>query len=472
MMRSFLTTPRPATPVNSTITATLPPADACTNDGSLYTPDIQYTASQPDNEIFTGYCSDISENELLPEDEEVENQADDECESQTSLATAIATSRSAHSESSSTFRVREPLPLKKRKLVVPIRVERKKVRDERQLQLTKALTDLEKLIKSKKELFHGGQAGLQAYRARAIKSYLHMVVHNRRKGIEASEMAAESQGFAAKWGGRLVRVWVQKWVKDRILPSSSKGNHGKSFSLLNDPAIRAELRSYVRTDKWAMNPSKLVEFSQNKMVPDAAKKYLQHIVDVEMPQGLKRYMEVELFPRIQLRVGRGVSLSTARRILHLEGFRYTEHKKGLYYDGHERPDVVQYRQDEFLPQMAEHQQRLVEYIVGEVDKELEKTPLNFVERRLVLCAHDEMTAQANDGLKKSWILNGEQPLKKKGAGRGIHQSDVICSTIGWLKEASQTLEYGKNYEGYWTGELFVKQVSVAIGIKEHWLILF
>jgi hypothetical protein len=40
----------------------------------------------------------------------------------------------------------------------------------------------------------------------------------------------------------------------------------------------------------------------------------------------------------------------------------------------------------------------------------------------------------------------------------MHQSDVICSSIGWLKEASQSMEYRKNYEGYWNGELFVKQV--------------
>ena len=53
----------------------------------------------------------------------------------------------------------------------------------------------------------------------------------------------------------------------------------------------------------------------------------------------------------------------------------------------------------------------------------------------------------------------EQPLKKKGPGQGLHQSDAICSTVGWLCEASQTLEYGKNYDGYWNGELFVKQVS-------------
>lgn len=78
--------------------------------------------------------------------------------------------------------------------------------------------------------------------------------------------------------------------------------------------------------------------------------------------------------------------------------------------------------------------------------------------KLVLVAHDEMTAQAHDGEKMSWVWQGEQPLKKKGAGRGLHQSDFICSTVGWLKEASKTLEYGKNFDGFWNGELFVKQV--------------
>ena len=96
--------------------------------------------------------------------------------------------------------------------------------------------------------------------------------------------------------------------------------------------------------------------------------------------------------------------------------------------------------------------------MGETDKELEKVLANYVERHLVLLAHDESMVQANDGKGKSWVLDGEHPLKKKGIGRGLHQSDVICSTVGWLKEASQTLEYGKNYDGYWNGELFIKQV--------------
>ncbi|EIW56251.1 uncharacterized protein TRAVEDRAFT_22553 [Trametes versicolor FP-101664 SS1] len=73
-----------------------------------------------------------------------------------------------------------------------------------------------------------------------------------------------------------------------------------------------------------------------------------------------------------------------------------------------------------------------------------------------------MTVQANDGKAKSWVPDGEYPLKKKGVGRGIHRSDVICSTVGLLEEAGQSMEYGKNYEGYWTGELFVKQLQEKI----------
>ena len=104
---------------------------------------------------------------------------------------------------------------------------------------------------------------------------------------------------------------------------------------------------------------------------------------------------------------------------------------------------------------------MVEYKIGEVETELTKQ-LQPGEWRIVLVAHDESTMQANDGEKEGWVMNGEQPLKKKGAGRGLHQSDVICSTHGWLKGASVTMEYGKNYEGYWTGELFVKQVNKLI----------
>jgi hypothetical protein len=56
------------------------------------------------------------------------------------------------------------------------------------------------------------------------------------------------------------------------------------------------------------------------------------------------------------------------------------------------------------------------------------------------------------------VLEGEQPLRKKGVGRGLHRSDVICSTVGYITDAGEELEYGKSYEGYWDGTKFMVQV--------------
>ena len=57
------------------------------------------------------------------------------------------------------------------------------------------------------------------------------------------------------------------------------------------------------------------------------------------------------------------------------------------------------------------------------------------------------------------MLDGSHKLRKKGAGRGIHRSEFICNTAGWLREAGESLEYGKNHEGYWTGEHLAKQLK-------------
>ena len=75
-------------------------------------------------------------------------------------------------------------------------------------------------------------------------------------------------------------------------------------------------------------------------IPSAADKYLHKIVCDEMPCGLKHYMELELFPWIHLKVGKGISLSATQCWMHKEGFWYILYVKGLYYNGHDRPDVV------------------------------------------------------------------------------------------------------------------------------------
>ena len=90
---------------------------------------------------------------------------------------------------------------------------------------------------------------------------------------------------------------------------------------------------------------------------------------------------------------------------------------------------------------------------------------NYVEWRLVTSPHDETMSQANDGHDKGWVQNDEFPLWKKGQGRGLHESSTICGTVGYLKEGRQTLEYGKNYNSYWTGELFIKQACASFSLS-------
>jgi len=118
-----------------------------------------------------------------------------------------------------------------------------------------------------------------------------------------------------------------------------------------------------------MDPEKLALFSVGKLLLAAANQYLKQITDNEMPNSLKKYMEVELFPRIHLKATHGISLAMVRQWLHCEGFHYVSHKKGLFFDGHDRDDVIRYRQVEFIPGFKFHEPCLVQHVVGDVEKE-------------------------------------------------------------------------------------------------------
>ncbi|KAJ7333495.1 hypothetical protein DFH08DRAFT_708132 [Mycena albidolilacea] len=287
----------------------------------------------------------------------------------------------------------QPVRNKRRKLDVPVREQVRLKKEKRAKDRHDALTAVEKVISLKRTEYQGP---LQAKRTQVIQSTLHLVVRNSRSLMEASAMAAETHGFAAIWGSRLTRKWTAEWVKRRELPESERGRHAKTWSLLQDPEIKEELVAYLRSNKWSMDPAKLVQYSESQMVTAEMRKYVQTAVNKEMPRGLKKYLEVELFPRIGYKVSRGISLATARQF------------------------------------------------------------------QLILTPHDEMTAQANDADKSKWVLKGEMPIRKKGVGRGIHRSDIICSTVGHIDDAGEGMEYGKNYEGYWDGARFIKQLEVRI----------
>ncbi|TBU21360.1 hypothetical protein BD311DRAFT_832187 [Dichomitus squalens] len=257
---------------------------------------------------------------------------------------------------------------------IPMHVAAQRAREQ-------ALVEVKKLLNSQKTHLVSGANGLQAYRVRAIQACLHLMVHEGKGLMDASEVAAMGSLFSGKWGARLVRQWTQMWVKTRILPESQRGRHPKIMSVLTHPTVRAAVRTYLRSEKWSQNPVRLKQMMNNELSTEEAREYRHILESEEMPNGLKDFVMTEILPQYHLKPGR----------------------LGLY-----------------------------------------------------TCS---MVAQAHDGQRWSWLLNGESPLNKKGVGRGLHQSDFICSTVGWLYEASITLEYGKNHEGFWNGELFCQQLT-------------
>ena len=68
---------------------------------------------------------------------------------------------------------------------------------------------------------------------------------------------------------------------------SLTGHHAKTYSLLSDPSITVELRTYMRSNKWALDPEKLATFIKNQLIPAEAENYAHKIIDNEMPSGLK-----------------------------------------------------------------------------------------------------------------------------------------------------------------------------------------
>ena len=118
-------------------------------------------------------------------------------------------------------------------------------------------------------------------------------------------MAAECHGFAAAWGGCQICGWTRMWISQHVLPSSLTGCHAKVYLLLDDPEIAMELHTYIHSNKWVMDAPRLTDFSKNRLVPMEAEKYLHSIVQNEMLQGLKCYMELDLFPVSTLKLERG-----------------------------------------------------------------------------------------------------------------------------------------------------------------------
>ena len=110
------------------------------------------------------------------------------------------------------------------------------------------------------------------------------------------------------------------------------------------------------------------------------------------------------------------------------------------------------------------------------------------EKEHVLIVQDETVFHTNEYRRRTWLVQDQQPIRKKGAGHAVHVLDFICETIGRLKlseeqireqlelpgqlrlssiEARKIIYPGKGFDSWWDLPQLIRQVKDALAIFEH-----
>ncbi|KAJ7712776.1 hypothetical protein B0H16DRAFT_1811966 [Mycena metata] len=226
---------------------------------------------------------------------------------------------------------------------------------------------------------------------------------------EASMIVSKSQGHGV-YRARSIRRWIHTFLAHKKLPLHRYGQYHSS--ILNDE-----------------------DFS------DAIKLHLQHLSAKDghfTAQGLVDYVAS---PEIQQKLEdanirkRSISVWTARRWLRRLDWRYGRRRNGMYIDGHEREDIVEYRTAFVKRWLEKYEPRMVEY---DNDGKAVKEPIGYVLTgkykgqpfRLILVTHDESTFYAHDRRKVGWISSADKGKPQpKGEGQSIMVSDFL--TLEW-----------------------------------------
>ncbi|KAE9392941.1 hypothetical protein BT96DRAFT_967294 [Gymnopus androsaceus JB14] len=164
-----------------------------------------------------------------------------------------------------------------------------------------------------------------------------------------------------------------------------------------------------------------------------------------------------------------------RRWLVTLGWRLTVLRKGVYFDGHERPDVVKYRNKVFLPAMAKYECRMAKY-EGPQLKRVEPI-LEPGEKEIITEWHDESSFHALEYKTSAWLGLNQTILQKKTRGRIVHVSDLINEVTGRLvvrdacgkiiRDAREIIYPGSQGDAWWDTAQLLEQIRKAISIFEE-----
>ncbi|QRV89382.1 DDE superfamily endonuclease [Ceratobasidium sp. AG-Ba] len=256
------------------------------------------------------------------------------------------------------------------------------------------------------------------------------------KFTHSSEVAAIGAGYSPRYGKQL-RQYIRRFIDTGDLPEHMfSGNTSKT----QDDALASDIKQHLDT----------------KGLHAKAADIINYLAQVEIQQ--------------KFNLKNAPSLRTAQRWMNDFGYTWGNAPKGQYVDGHERDDVVHYRQFRFIPAWSRLEKRMRAYD-SKTMQELSPV-LNPGEREVMVWFHDESIFYANDRRLARWVhrLERAKPYAK-GEGASIMVADFV-SVDGWLKgndpkkNARIVMFPGKHRDGYLTNERIRLQLTRAIELAK------
>ena len=111
-----------------------------------------------------------------------------------------------------------------------------------------------------------------------------------------------------------------------------------------------------------------------------------------------------ILPSLGYTLTTGLLECTAWRWLVNLGWRSKVLRKGVYMDGHERPDVVEYHNNVFLCNMASHQKKMVRWEQQESELVRIDPVLMLGEKQIIAMFQDESMFHANEYRSTIWYI--------------------------------------------------------------------
>lgn len=272
--------------------------------------------------------------------------------------------------------------------------------------------------------------------------------------IDLSKRASEGQG-KGKWYAENLRKWEKDWIRHRQIPNGKQGMTSVK-SWVSDEGLASFVREWMAAEGVNATAYNLARAAREYLKSDKIGDCLKDLIERANPMKTDTLIGRDKASEVRVR--------TARKWLRRLGFEFSDVKRGVFKDGHEREDVVAYRRDVFLPKFFSLYQQSVQFTE---DKTLILP--GGVEEPLLFITHDESTFNSNDARTRIWKHEGSEPLRKKGRGKGIMVSEFLTpvgrlsfSEEGRKVYATETLETGSGT--WWTGQMLLEQVKKALEI--------